>query len=264
VRSAGNMQVAVAAVGFTSMIFIIIALAAALLLGYGRRPDRSRTVARRGEGRGRGQFFDDEPAEAQLLGDPGRGGRPVQAGGRQVHDGGRQVHDGGRGASTGGLPVYSAGPATGAMPVIYRGERSTSTVPVPGSGRKVPDAPAPGFQAGGKFGRSHHKDMLTVEVNPSKCARFGFCEHEAPTVFYLESDGRFGYQAVVPVDKMEQVISAMDVCPRRAIKVKLPAEQARERVRPETVPEEPRRTIIPIHGERAPDDGGRRAPRPQI
>ena len=252
---AGNVQVAVTAVGFTSLIFIIIALAAALLLGYGRRPDRSRSVASRGEPRN-GQFFDEQGADGQLL-----GGGPGRPGPRY----------GGSGPTTGGIPVfnagptaYSAGPMTGAMPVLYNGERSTSTVPVPGSGKQIPEAPARGFKAGGKFGVSHKKDMLTVEVNPSKCARFGFCEHEAPTVFYLESDGRFGYQAVVPVEKMEQVISAMDVCPRRAIKVKLPPEHAQNRVRPEVVPEEPRRTIIPINGERSPEDGGRRAPRSQF
>ena len=62
---------------------------------------------------------------------------------------------------------------------------------------------------------------------------------------------------------MEAVISAMDVCPRRAIKVKLPPEEAYNRVRPVEPPEDPRRTIIPIMGEsgerehRSPDDGRR-------
>jgi ferredoxin len=118
------------------------------------------------------------------------------------------------------------------------------------------------FQGGGKFGVSKHKDMLSIEVNPNKCARFGFCEHEAPEVFYLESDGRFGYQATVPVSKMEEVITAMDVCPRRAIKVKIPADydplaimQPQEDPRQET-----RRTVIPIMGERQPEDD---APRPR-
>jgi len=123
-----------------------------------------------------------------------------------------------------------------------------------------PSRPARGgFQGGGKFGVSKHRDMLTVEVNPNKCARFGFCEHEAPTVFYLESDGRFGYQAVVPVAQMEEVITAMDVCPRRAIKVKIPADyDPLAMAPPPDVPDDSRRTVIPILGDRFPEDGGAR------
>ena len=176
--AAGNMQVAVTAAGFTTLLFIIILLVAALALGWGRKPDRSRKA--------------------------GRGGsRPT------------------------------------------RGEQSSRGAE-PSRG---------GFQAGGKFGVSHHKDMLTVEVNPNKCARFGFCEHEAPDVFYLESDGRFGYDTLVPVEKMEQVVSAMDVCPRRAIKVKLPKniDALAPPVAPD-LPDDGRRTIIPIFGDLQPED----------
>jgi ferredoxin len=182
--AAGNMQVAVTAVGFTTLLFIILLLAAALALGWGRKPDRSR-----------------------------RGGR-----------------GGGAGRSGGGI----------------RPVREQAARPARGGG----------FQAGGKFGVSHHRDMLTVEVNPAKCARFGFCEHEAPDVFYLESDGRFGYDTLVPVEKMEQVVSAMDVCPRRAIKVKIP--KGMDALAPPPVPDLPddgRRTIIPIFGDQVvPED----------
>ena len=178
--AAGNMQVAVTAVGFTTLLFVILLLAAALALGWGRKPDRSRKAGR------------------------GGGLRPV-----------------GEQSSRAGQPA--------------RG----------------------GFQAGGKFGVSHHRDMLTVEVNPNKCARFGFCEHEAPDVFYLESDGRFGYDTLVPVEKMEQVVSAMDVCPRRAIKVKIP--KSVDALAPPPAPDLPddgRRTIIPIFGDQVPEDDG--------
>jgi ferredoxin len=173
--SAGNAQVAVTAIGFTTMFFIIVALAAALYLGYGRRSGRSR------------------PAPARTA----RAGRP----GREEESASQD-----------------------------RGLRR-------------------GFTGGGKFGVSHRADRIGVEVNPGKCARFGFCEHEAPEVFYLESDGRFGYQASVPVSRMEEVIAAMDVCPRRAIKLKLPPEHAQARVRPPNPPDEddaPRRTVIPL------------------
>ena len=182
--AAGNMQVAVTAAGFTALFFIIIVLAAALALGYGRKSDRSRKA--------------------------GRSSR--QSGAESV-----------------------------------RGEKQARG----------------GFQPGGKFGVSHQRGMLTVEVNPNKCARFGFCEHEAPDVFYLESDGRFGYETVVPVEKMDRVISAMDVCPRRAIKVKLPKDI--EALAPPPAPEIPddgRRTIIPIFGDRAPEADEPR-PRPR-
>ncbi len=188
--AAGSMQVAVAAAGFTTLFFIIVALVAALALGYGRKPDRSRNPGSRGE-----------PSS-----------RAAQR-------------------SRGDLRSRSEKPA-----------RS-------------------GFQAGGKFGVSKHRDMLTVEVNPNKCARFGFCEHEAPTVFYLESDGRFGYQAVVPVSQMEEVISAMDVCPRRAIKVKIPADyDPLATPPPPDLPDDGRRTVIPILGDRFPED---ETPRPR-
>lgn len=175
--AAGTMQVAVTAAGFTTLFFIVVILAAALVLGYGRKADRPRQPM--------------PPNGGPLLGVPqARAEQPARS----------------------------------------------------------------GFQAGGKFGVSRH-EMLTVEVNPNKCARFGFCEHEAPDVFYLESDGRFGYQAAVPVEKMEQVVSAMDVCPRRAIKVKLPANV--DALAPPPAPELPedsRRTIVPIFGDRVPGD----------
>jgi ferredoxin len=186
------MQVAVTAAGFTALFFIIVVLAAALVLGYGRRPDGSRRANN-------------------------RGGRPGGA---------------------------------------YQRPR--------GDVRSRPEEPAraarSGFQGGGKFGVSKHRDMLTVEVNPNKCARFGFCEHEAPSVFYLESDGRFGYQAVVPVAQMEEVITAMDVCPRRAIKVKIPADYDPLAIAPPPpdLPDGSRRTVIPILGDRFPEDGAAR------
>jgi sulfoxide reductase heme-binding subunit YedZ len=58
---------------------------------------------------------------------------------------------------------------------------------------------------------------ITVNVDARKCARFGFCEHEAPEVFRLRSDGRLAYRAVVPGDQVNQVIRAVEVCPARAI-----------------------------------------------
>jgi ferredoxin len=179
-------------VAFAVMFVIIVALAGALLMGYGPNADRSRRPYGREE--------------------------PLPRAGRQP-----------------------------------RAQRLPMAEPERGGGGV--------FKGGGKFGVSHQANKMVVEVNPNKCARFGFCAHEAPDVFFLESDGRFGYEASVSVEKMERVISAMDVCPRRAIKVKLPPEYAEARVRPEEPPEDLERKIVPIRGDRDDDGSGRRSRR---
>jgi sulfoxide reductase heme-binding subunit YedZ len=58
---------------------------------------------------------------------------------------------------------------------------------------------------------------ITVNVNAQKCVRFGFCEHEAPDVFSLRSDGRLAYRVSVSADEATSVIRAAEVCPARAI-----------------------------------------------
>jgi ferredoxin len=58
---------------------------------------------------------------------------------------------------------------------------------------------------------------LTVDVDAARCQRFGFCEHEAPEVFRLQSNGRLAYRAHVPADGADRVIRAVEVCPARAI-----------------------------------------------
>jgi ferredoxin len=60
-----------------------------------------------------------------------------------------------------------------------------------------------------------------VEINPGKCARFAFCEHEAPDIFQLKGD-RIDYKTTVPPDRIEAVAMAVKVCPARAIKMKTP------------------------------------------
>ena len=60
---------------------------------------------------------------------------------------------------------------------------------------------------------------LVVEVDPQLCARFGFCEHEAPSVFQLTGDGRLTYDASVPVELADPVVRAARVCPARAIRL---------------------------------------------
>jgi ferredoxin len=68
-----------------------------------------------------------------------------------------------------------------------------------------------------KLGMTQHRDEVIVGVDSGKCARFGFCEHEAPDVFTLLSDGRLSYRVSIPVEQVNEVVRAIDVCPRRAI-----------------------------------------------
>jgi len=60
-------------------------------------------------------------------------------------------------------------------------------------------------------------ETVTVNVDPMRCARFGFCEHEAPDVFQIRGDGRLSYKASVTVDELNPVVRAVEVCPARAI-----------------------------------------------
>lgn len=59
--------------------------------------------------------------------------------------------------------------------------------------------------------------QVVVNVDPGRCARFGFCEHEAPGVFQLHGDGRLSYRSSVPGDDVEAVVQAARACPARAI-----------------------------------------------
>jgi ferredoxin len=59
--------------------------------------------------------------------------------------------------------------------------------------------------------------QVLVNVDPTRCVRFGFCEHEAPEIFQLRGDGRLTYRPAVPAGQVEQVIHAARVCPARAI-----------------------------------------------
>lgn len=63
-----------------------------------------------------------------------------------------------------------------------------------------------------------------VEINPGKCARFAFCEHEAPEIFKLNGD-RIDYKTTVPADQIDAVAMAVKVCPARAIKMKIPGSK---------------------------------------
>jgi ferredoxin len=66
-------------------------------------------------------------------------------------------------------------------------------------------------------GRGRRGPSVTVNVDPVRCARFGYCEHEAPDVFQIRREGRLTYEDRVPVDEIDPVIRAAGVCPARAI-----------------------------------------------
>jgi ferredoxin len=220
---AGNVQVAVAAAGFTTVFFLFFSVLVILVLRSGWLTDRSRRSP-------------DYPEPQARQGRPGR-------------------------------PIHPEQQLLGQQPLLgqsqfpaqpqYPGERPSRPEP-----ERPPEPPPTRGERlkGKKFGTSRIRGKIVVEVNPNKCARFGFCEHEAPDVFYLQSDGRFGYQGTVPVERLEEVVQAMDVCPRRAISLKIPkgadAPKVPMRVEPEgtwrTLP-----TIVPHPAE----DGERRPPR---
>lgn len=72
-------------------------------------------------------------------------------------------------------------------------------------------------RADGRTSVKQRSQEITVNVNAQLCARFGFCEHEAPEVFRLRGDGRLAYRASVPPEEATPVIRAAEVCPARAI-----------------------------------------------
>lgn len=72
-------------------------------------------------------------------------------------------------------------------------------------------------RADGRASVKQRSQEISVNVNAQRCARFGFCEHEAPEVFRLRSDGRLAYRAAVPPEEATPVIRAAEVCPARAI-----------------------------------------------
>jgi ferredoxin len=70
-----------------------------------------------------------------------------------------------------------------------------------------------------RSGDDEYGDTVPINVDPVRCARFGFCEHEAPDVFQIRREGRFTYKPAVPVEDIDRVIRAVEVCPARAIRV---------------------------------------------
>jgi sulfoxide reductase heme-binding subunit YedZ len=68
-----------------------------------------------------------------------------------------------------------------------------------------------------RFSTRNRAPQTSVQVNPMLCARFGFCEQEAPEIFSLRGDGQLAYHAVVSDEKIEAAVRAARACPARAI-----------------------------------------------
>jgi sulfoxide reductase heme-binding subunit YedZ len=101
---------------------------------------------------------------------------------------------------------------------------------------------------GGRRGAAPQRSQdISVDVSAQRCARFGFCEHEAPEVFRLRSDGRLAYRASVPVAEANPVIRAAEVCPARAITLSRVPTTMLARTQPAgpTQPVPPERPVSP-------------------
>ena len=59
--------------------------------------------------------------------------------------------------------------------------------------------------------------QTSIQVDPMHCARFGFCEQEAPEIFSLRGDGQLAYHAVVSDEQLDAAVRAARACPARAI-----------------------------------------------
>lgn len=60
---------------------------------------------------------------------------------------------------------------------------------------------------------------MKIFVDMDKCQHYGQCTFEAPTVFKLNADDKLEYVGEVDDALLEQVESAVDVCPMQAIEI---------------------------------------------
>jgi sulfoxide reductase heme-binding subunit YedZ len=59
----------------------------------------------------------------------------------------------------------------------------------------------------------------SVQVDPVRCVRFGFCEQEAPEVFTLRGNGQLTYHSAVDDEHLDAVVRAARACPARAVAI---------------------------------------------
>lgn len=58
---------------------------------------------------------------------------------------------------------------------------------------------------------------VVLNVDPSRCVRYGFCAHEAPQLFRLQSDGRLNHRAAISPEHVDDALRAAEACPARAV-----------------------------------------------
>jgi ferredoxin len=61
--------------------------------------------------------------------------------------------------------------------------------------------------------------VIKIEVDMDKCQHYGQCVFEAPNVFVLDGDDKLVYQAEADDSELDNVESAIDVCPMQAIRI---------------------------------------------
>lgn len=61
--------------------------------------------------------------------------------------------------------------------------------------------------------------MIRIAVDMDKCQHYGQCVFEAPNIFKLNDDDKLEYHAEADDDELDNVESAVDVCPMQAIRI---------------------------------------------
>ncbi|MGF7235545.1 MAG: ferredoxin [Frankia sp.] len=102
-------------------------------------------------------------------------------------------------------------PSSGALPVIYPGDRSRPPIYAP-----VQRAYGPGSQPR----RGPRGARRTVSVDNNRCHLYAICQMEAPASFEVGRDGRLRYDMSPPGERLGEVRQAARLCPMQAIKVR--------------------------------------------
>jgi len=58
---------------------------------------------------------------------------------------------------------------------------------------------------------------VAIDVDATRCAHFGFCQHEAPELFKLREDGRLRHASRATRAQADAAVQAARACPTRAI-----------------------------------------------
>jgi ferredoxin len=61
--------------------------------------------------------------------------------------------------------------------------------------------------------------VIRIEVDLDACQSYGQCVFEAEDIFQLDDNGKLHYTKEVSDDRLDEVESAMDVCPMQAISI---------------------------------------------